>query len=97
LTPSLFLGVGFIAEEGQTTEIAGVGTFRTGRSNSPAVSYGAGLAYGLSNRTALRAEARAVTSFMGSMSIEGPGGQSFPVEGGETTTVLVTAGLDLRF
>ena len=95
-SPSLFLGTGFVVEDGQTTRM-GQEVFRTTRTTSPAVSWGGALTYGFNDRVALRLEARGLTAFMGQMQVFGPGEQQFTAEGGNVTTLFSSAGLTFNF
>jgi hypothetical protein len=96
LVPSLFLGTGFVVEDGHTTRI-GQEVFRTTRTTSPAVSWGGALAYGLSDRVAMRFEVRGLTAFLGPVQGFGPRGQQFTAEGGDVTTIFSSAGLTFHF
>ena len=95
-SPSLFLGTGFVVEDGQTTRI-GQDVFRTTRTTSPAVSWGGALTYGFSDRVGLRLEARGLTAFTGQMQVFGPNGQQFTSEGGDVNTIFGSAGLTFSF
>ena len=94
--PSLFLGAGFQHDSGETTEIAGLGAFRTAPTNSPAITYGGALNYRFRAGAALRLEVRGVTAFMDTMDVVGPQG-SLTLEGGTMTSVFLSAGGSFRF
>ena len=94
LRPSVYLGYGWQRDEGQTTNVAGVGSFSTSSTTSPVAIYGAGLTYDLTSRTSLRFTAGASTVFMDEMDIRGPDGRKFTVEGEDMMSGIVSVGLN---
>lgn len=99
-TPELFVGVGFLAEGGQTTRVGNL-RVSTDPVNSPALTYGLGLGYDVSDRLGLRLEARGFTAFPDSLTITARADDGrtsvFSVEGGSMQLSMVTAGVTLRF
>jgi hypothetical protein len=99
-TPEVFVGAGFLADEGQATRL-GTQTLRTGSVTSPALTYGLGLGYGLTDRFGLRLEARGFTAFPDNLTIEATADNGrtslYTVEGGRMQLSMVTAGLTVRF
>lgn len=97
---SLFGGLGFRYDEGETTTIADFGQARTRDSTSPAISLGVALERRLSARTSLRWSLHGVTSFRDEVGVEleapspeGEGGGFFTQElfldGGIETSVMM--------
>ncbi len=97
LNGSLFVGVGFQADEGQTTTVPEVGTFRTSPHTSPMVTYGGSVGYQISDRTSLRFEARGVTVFTDEMTVRTLAGATQSVEGETMTHPFLSVGFDFRF
>ena len=90
---SVFFGPGFMSEKGRETTLAGVGSLRTSNNVSPLITYGGTLRYRIGDRTALRVEARALTSFLDEMTVTMPTGQQVTVEGGTMTSPMLMAGI----
>ena len=94
LTPSLYFGLGLQWEDGNTTNISGVGKFSTDSTTSPVAIFGGALTYDLTSTTALRFAAGGSLVFMGDMDIDGPGGTNFDVDGDEVLNGIVSVGLE---
>lgn len=97
LTPSLYFGAGVQFDEGATTNVAGVGDFRTESTTSPVAIFGGALTYDLNQRSALRFGLGGSVLFMGDMDITAPDGSIFNVDGDDNFSSVLSVGVDVRF
>lgn len=93
LRPGLYAGFGVQRDGGQTTDIAGVGSFETEAVTSPVAIYGLALTYDLTPRTAFRFTLGGSTAFMDDMTLRTPNGK-VTMEGSNLHSGIVSVGLN---
>lgn len=97
LRPSLFAGFGVQRDSGATTDVRGVGRFTLPSNSNPVALYGGALTYDLNQRSSLRVALGGSTAFVDSMTIEGPEGTRFELEGEDVSSAILSMGLTVGF
>jgi hypothetical protein len=97
LRPGFFVGGGVWREGGRSTDVEGLGTFRTSHTTRPVATYGLNLTNNVSDRLSLRLEAGAFTAFGGTTKVTTPTGQKVSFEREDVTSGLVSLGLGFSF
>jgi hypothetical protein len=95
--PALYLGAGVNYSGGQTVDLGAQGRLTTESDTSPAVIYGASLAYDLTPRTTFRFQAGASTAFNGELKVRDSNGRTATADGGSVTSPILGVSLSYNF